>query len=65
MTDLTKKPLFKVENPFTGDILYVRVVEWDRKRKVAHVVDGSALRRTIPFSFFNWIKCGKALATTA
>ena len=49
--DLRKKPLLKAYDPFTGQVFLVRVLEWDKARKVASVVDGSDTRRTIPFSY--------------
>lgn len=56
--NILKKPLFKVANPFTQDVHFVRVASWDRKRRVAHVWDAKGIKRTIPFSYFCWVKCG-------
>lgn len=50
--NLWKMPLFKCQNPFTGELVPVRIVEWDRARKVARVVDPAGDFRHVPFSYF-------------
>ena len=59
--NLIKRPELKALNPFTGEVCRVRVLSWDRARRVAHVVDGGLRRRTIPFSYFCWVACGSKL----
>lgn len=56
--NLIKKPILQARNPFTGRIHQVRVLSWDKARKVAAIVDEGGHKRTIPFSYFRWIVCG-------
>ncbi len=50
--DLRKYRLWKAQCPMTGTIVSVRIVKWDRDRKVAHVVDPAGNPRTLPFAYF-------------
>lgn len=56
--DLRKKPHFRVLDPRTNKVHHVLIVRWDKKQKIAHVVDESAQNRIIPWSYFSWVECG-------
>lgn len=59
LVNLKKKPILLAEDPFTGLIHRVRVIAWDRQRKVATVIAGGATQHTIPFAYFCWVQCGE------
>ena len=50
--DLRKYRLWHAQNPLTGEIVPLRIVKWDRNRKVAHVIDPGGNPRTVPFDHF-------------
>lgn len=50
--DLRKRPLLRCLSPFSGELVPVRIVTWDKARKVAHVIDPAGDPRTVPLSWF-------------
>ena len=50
--DVSKKPLLKIRNPFTGQIVLVRVLDWCRKSRRATVLSAADMRHTVPLAWF-------------